>query len=329
MTKMVNSVTAQQVQNVLISANHHDNFFGMLLKAIGESALTIYEALNRDEEGNPREFDLSDFYKRYLEDVEGLLHDAQRIEKVQIIQSGLNEEMAEWVRKVVWPRLSEGEQQILAAHARTIVQEASPFPEKLYTAIRGIAGLIHPLLRDDVHEVKNHRITAQEVVSAVEREISTLKGVERLLVLKAVKDSLHLYEQLNRDDDGSQRTFSVVEWYRHYLAGEDDELFRDAAMVNHVAEAWEVKPGMSSGGTQVHVERHDMEERLRHVIHVWDERNEAERQKLALVAGSVYRDYGYDEASQRSFEYSKTLRVVRASVWPLVERELEKSLKNQ
>ena len=130
-TQMVDSVTAQQVRHVLIPANHHDNFYGMLLKAIGESALTIYEALNRDEAGNPREFDLSDFYKRYLEDVEGLLHDAQRIEKVQIIQSGLNEERAEWVRKVVWPRLSEREQQILVAHARTIVQEAYPSHPKI------------------------------------------------------------------------------------------------------------------------------------------------------------------------------------------------------
>ena len=128
-TQTVDSVTAQQVRHVLITGNHHDNFFGMLLKTIGESALTIYDALNRDEERNPREFDLSDFYKRYLEDVEGLLHDAQRIEKVQIIQSGLNEERSEWVRKVVWTRLSEREQQILVAHARTIVQEAYHHPK--------------------------------------------------------------------------------------------------------------------------------------------------------------------------------------------------------
>lgn len=128
-----------------------ERFFGVVMKAVGESALVMYEALNRDMEGNPQEFDLANFYDLYLHDLDGLLHDAERVRLVHARgNTELPDRKAEWIRTVVWRRLSEGERERLVSHTQTVIEEATPESDAFHNIIRSLRGQIRPLLMGEV-----------------------------------------------------------------------------------------------------------------------------------------------------------------------------------
>lgn len=139
--------TISQVRHVLGQTVAQDRFWGVMMKVVGESALVMYEALNRDMKGNPQEFDLTSFYDPYLHDLDGLLNDAERVRLVHARgNTELLDQLAEWIRTVVWPRLTEDERERLVSHVRTVIEEATPQQDILHNVIRSIRGQIRPLL---------------------------------------------------------------------------------------------------------------------------------------------------------------------------------------
>lgn len=306
-----NNTTINQVRRALGQTVAQDRFWGVMMKAVGESALVMYEALNRDMEGNPREFDLSNFYDLYLHDVNGLLNEAERIRLVHArSDTQLPDQKAEWIRTVVWPRLTEDEREHLVSHVRTVIEEATPDENILHNIIRNLRGQIRPLLMGEGVELPlTHQggATVQDVVDAVEKAVAALNEVDRLVLVKTVKDLLFLYEQLACDENGKPKDFNVKAWYNECLV-QTDWSYLDASRVRSVA-----------------LEKSDFvtDERSKHVGKVWSQLDGATRDKLRMVALSVLSDYGPAGLSGlEATDNAAVLKQIRALVWPLVEKEL-------
>lgn len=160
-TTTVNLITAEHVRQRLVNFQGDNGFFNMFVRDLCESALTLYEAFNRDENGEPRPFDLADFNDRYITNVEGFLQDAERVQRVAWNGDGVMlDERVKWIQTVVWPRLSDEERKVLVARAGVVVGQGSPRADKLFEGIRGIQiRVVLPLLRGGLADPSSQLVT--------------------------------------------------------------------------------------------------------------------------------------------------------------------------
>lgn len=141
-------------------------------------------------------------------------------------------------------------------------------------------------------------------MDAVEKAVAALNEVERLILVKTVKNSLFLYEQLTFDENGEPKEFSLVDWYENYLL-HPSVAHRNAKIVRSAAEN---EPYEDFGNDMVR----------QYVKRVYDAMDEQKQKKLRITVLSILEDYGPYGLDT----VTPLLGQVRALVWPLVEKEL-------
>ncbi|WP_206922927.1 TraM recognition domain-containing protein [Alicyclobacillus suci] len=136
-----------------------DAFFDTMAAQATTDSLQLYKYLyGFDAEGNPVEIDMIGWYDKYLNDMDELFLEAQRVQGVAdaMEKNGdsdrpFMESRSEWIRTVVWPKLSNNERVMLKRAAASIINEFGGSSEgknadAYKNIIRGLRGKVRVLI---------------------------------------------------------------------------------------------------------------------------------------------------------------------------------------
>lgn len=135
-----------------------DAFFDTMAAQATTDSLQLYKYLHGfDPEGNSVEIDMIGWYDNYLVRMDELFYEATRVELVSQLASRDQldvpqaDRRTDWVRAVVWPKLSEAERTMLTRAAASILNEfggdiTSKTAEAYKNIIRGLRGKVRVLI---------------------------------------------------------------------------------------------------------------------------------------------------------------------------------------
>lgn len=153
-----------------------DAFFDTMAAQATTDSLQLYKYLHGfDPEGNPVEIDMIGWYDTYLVRMDELFNEATRVDIVsKLAERGqldmsLPDRRADWLRTVLWPKLTEAERTMLTRAAASILNEfggdiTSKTADAYKNIIRGLRGkarvlissqYVQELLGSDIPHVKN------------------------------------------------------------------------------------------------------------------------------------------------------------------------------
>jgi hypothetical protein len=133
-------------------------FFDIMAAQATTDSLQLYKFLHGfDDEGNPVEIDMIGWYDRYLVQMDELFTEATRVQMVAdleaqgMLDKPLPEPRAEWIRTVVWPKLTEPQRVMLRRAAASIINEfggslTGKNAEAYKNIIRGLRGKVRVLI---------------------------------------------------------------------------------------------------------------------------------------------------------------------------------------
>ncbi|WP_067935779.1 type IV secretory system conjugative DNA transfer family protein [Alicyclobacillus kakegawensis] len=133
-------------------------FFDIMAAQATTDSLQLYKFLHGfDDEGNPVEIDMIGWYDRYLVQMDELFTEATRVQMVAdheaqgALDQPLPEPRAEWIRTVVWPKLTEPQRVMLRRAAASIINEfggslTGKNAEAYKNIIRGLRGKVRVLI---------------------------------------------------------------------------------------------------------------------------------------------------------------------------------------
>ncbi|SFV07008.1 type IV secretory system conjugative DNA transfer family protein [Alicyclobacillus macrosporangiidus] len=133
-------------------------FFDIMAAQVTTDSLQLYKFLHGfDNDGNPVEIDIIGWYDRYLVQMDELFLEASRVQAVAALESNgtldqpLVDQRSEWIRNVVWPRLTEPQRVMLRRAAASIINEfggslTGKNAEAYKNIIRGLRGKVRVLI---------------------------------------------------------------------------------------------------------------------------------------------------------------------------------------
>ena len=135
-----------------------DAFFDTMAAQATTDSLQLYKYLHGfDDEGNPVEIDMIGWYDNYLVRMDELFYEASRVQwvselaKLNQLEVSQTERRTDWIRRVVWPKLSEAERTMLKRAAASIMNEfggdvSGKNADAYKNIIRGLRGKVRVLI---------------------------------------------------------------------------------------------------------------------------------------------------------------------------------------
>ncbi|WAH35963.1 type IV secretory system conjugative DNA transfer family protein [Alicyclobacillus dauci] len=135
-----------------------DAFFDTMAAQATTDSLQLYKYLHGfDSEGNQVEIDMIGWYDNYLVRMDELFYEATRVQLVSDLairgqsDTPITEARADWIRRVVWPKISESERTMLRRAAASIINEfggdvSGKNAEAYKNIIRGLRGKVRVLI---------------------------------------------------------------------------------------------------------------------------------------------------------------------------------------
>ena len=135
-----------------------DAFFDTMAAQATTDSLQLYKYLHGfDNDGNPVEIDMIGWYDTYLVRMDELFNEATRVDIVsklaarEQLDMSLPDRRADWLRTVIWPKLTEGERTMLTRAAASILNEfggdiTSKTADAYKNIIRGLRGKVRVLI---------------------------------------------------------------------------------------------------------------------------------------------------------------------------------------
>lgn len=133
-------------------------FFDIMAAQATTDSLQLYRYLHGfDKEGNPTEIDMIGWYDQYLVQMDELFAESMRVQTVthledkNALDQPLMESRSEWIRSVIWPKLTSAQRIILRRAAASIINEfggniTGKNAEAYKNIIRGLRGKVRVLI---------------------------------------------------------------------------------------------------------------------------------------------------------------------------------------